>query len=222
MSGRLAWAIVLAALLIAGCEKPRDVAWSMGHFLVTPKEELLQIRSVAFIELTSPLADAPQAELLGQSLYDDLQHRRLFNVERISRDDFRCRSLSLDVNQPLELREMQQIRQALGCDAVVLGEMYHFQQYPRTRAGLHLRMVDLKNGKLLWCVKHTWDGSDKEVGLRIRRYWRENVRSEYESANEDLVLMSPRWFLKFVSHEAVSTLPTRDELMNPSPKATQD
>jgi hypothetical protein len=207
-------------IALTGCDKPRDVAWSMDHFVVHPPTELLQIKSVVFIELSSRLEDAPQAGQLSQSLADDLQHRGLFNVQRVARDDFRCRDLTLDVNQPLELREMQQIRQALGCDAVVLGEMDSFQQYPRTRAGLYLRMVDLKNGKLLWGVKHTWDGSDKEVAGRIRKFWRENVRGGFEPANEELVLMSPRWFLKFVSHEAVSTLPTRDELLKPP--ATSD
>jgi len=207
--------VLLTLLVLTGCDRPRDVAWSMDHFLVEPPAALMQIKSVAFIDVTSRLADAEQAKQLSQSLADDLQLRGLFNVQRVSRDDFRCRELTLDVNQPLELREMQQIRQALGCDAVVLGEMDHFQQYPRTRAGLYLRMVDLKNGKLLWGVKHTWDGSDKEVGRRIRKWWRENVRDDYEPARENLVQMSPRWFLKFISHEAVSTLPTRDELLKP-------
>jgi len=215
MNGRLR-VVALLALILAGCDTPRDVAWSMDHFLVNPPTELMQIKSVAFIELASPLADAKQAQQLNQWLYDDLQHRGLFNVQRISRNDFRCRELELDVNQPIGIREAQQIRQALGCDAVVLGELYHFQPYPRMQAGVNLRMIDLRNRTPLWGVKHTWDVSDKEVGRRIHKWWRENVRDDYEPANEDLVQMSPRWFLKFVSHEAVSTLPTRDELLRPA------
>jgi len=205
--------MTLLVLALVGCaEPPRDVAWSMDHYLASPAD-LMRISSVAFIELASPLADAELATQLGQSLHDDIQSRGLFSVQAVARDDFRCRELMLDVNRPLELREMQQIRQALGCDAIVLGELYHFQPYPRMGAGLHLRMVDLKNGKLLWGVKYTWNSSDKETFRRIQKYWRENVREGYEPAKEDMVLMSPRHFLKFVSHEAVSTLPTRDDLL---------
>jgi len=209
----LAIVVVLAAL--TGCaDNPPAAAWSMDHYLASPAE-LMRVRSVAFVELASPLADAPRAQLLGQSLYEDVQHRGLFSVQYVARDDFRCRSLPLDVNRQMDYRQMQQIRQALGCDAIILGEMSHFQQYPRARAGLHLCMVDLREGTVLWAVKHAWDGSDRETTRRIRKYWRENVRDGYEPANEDLVQMSPHWFLKFVSHEAVSTLPTRDELLRP-------
>lgn len=218
----VAASVLAAALIVAGCGsyEPKECPETLGFYLSSP-QDLARVRSVAFIELDSPLADEPRARQLSESVYEDLQKRNLFNVEFVTRDDFRCRQLPLDVNRPLDLRQMQQIRKALGCDAVVLGEMYHFQPYPRTRVAMQLRMIDLKNGKLVWGIKHTWDATDKDVNHRIHEYWEDEVRKGFEPAQEELVQMSPRWFLKFVSWEAVGTLPCSEDLLNPAapPKA---
>ena len=218
---RILFSLALLALLSGcACEKPCEPPSQPLSYYLSSQADLMRIQSVAFVELDSPLADVPRAKEASESLYEDLQQRNLFNVEYVQRKDFRCRELPLDVNEPLELRQLDQIRKALGCDAVVLGEMYHFQQYPRTKVALQLKMIDLKNGRLVWGVKHTWDGTDKEVAHRIHEYWEDQVRKGFEPADEDLVQMSPRWFLKFVSWESVGTLPTRDTLGQPPAKKT--
>jgi len=218
---RILHGLVLLALISGcACEKPCEPPRPPLSYYLSSQADLMGIQSVAFVELDCPLADVPRAKEASEALYEYLQQRNLFNVEYVQRKDFRCKELPLDVNEPLELRQLQQIRKALGCDAVVLGELYHFQQYPRTKVALQLKMIDLKNGRLVWGVKHTWDATEKEVAHRIHEYWEDQVRKGFEPADEDLVQMSPRWFLKFVSWEAVGTLPTRDTLGQPPAKTT--
>jgi len=71
---------------------------------------------------------------------------------------------------------------------------------------LRLSLIDLRNGKLLWAVDHTWDTADKETQERIKRYFKNEVRAGYQPLREDLVSISPIEFNKFVAYEIVQTL----------------
>jgi len=143
---------------------------------------------------------------MTRSLASAIQSKGLFHVDLIRRSDPVCRDLSLDHMGALRLDEIARMRDALGCDAVLLGRVSHFQPFPRMQLGLVVKLMDVRDGELLWGVEHVWDTTDQNTERRIRTYFHHEVRSGYEPMGYELVLKSPRAFERFIAHEVANTL----------------
>ena len=72
--------------------------------------------------------------------------------------------------------------------------------------GLRLKLVDLRDGRLLWALEQIWDNSDKTTEYRIKDYFQYQKRSGFAPLREQLVTVSPLEFIKFVSYEVAGTL----------------
>jgi len=72
--------------------------------------------------------------------------------------------------------------------------------------GLRLRLIDLRDGQLLWALEQIWDSADKTTEYRIRDYFRSQKRSGYAPLKEQLAVVSSLEFIKFVSFEVAETL----------------
>ena len=198
-----------AAACLTGCWVPPPPDEKIGFFLGS-RQDLRRTKRVVFVELTPFGTCPPQiAWDMTETLGHALQRRGLFRVDVVRRTDPMCRDLPLDRVEAFSIEDLAQIRKALGCDAVLLGNVSRFQPYPRMQLALYLRMIDLRHGKLLWGVDHTWDSTAVGTERRIRRYFHDEVREGYDPLGWELILKSPRAFEKFVAHEAAGTLPAR-------------
>jgi hypothetical protein len=81
-----------------------------------------------------------------------------------------------------------------------------FRPYPHMTIGLRLKLIDLRDGQLLWAIEQVWDSADKTTEYRIRDYFRSQKRSGYAPLHEQLAAVSPIEFIKFVSYEVAETL----------------
>jgi hypothetical protein len=72
--------------------------------------------------------------------------------------------------------------------------------------GLRLKLVDLRDGQLLWALEQIWDSSDKTTEHRIKSYFKYQMRSGFAPLREQLVAISPLEFIKFVAYEVAETL----------------
>ena len=215
---RRAERLLLAAMawIVSGCfvEPPREEE-PIG-FVLSSQRDVFRLRRVVFVELGADGGCEPGVAWdTTKALSSAIQGRRLFHVDLVRRTNPMCRDLALDQMGGMALDDLSRMRQALRCDAVLLGRVSHFQPFPRMQLGLVLKLMDLRDGKLLWGVEHVWDTTDRQVENRIRAYFRRYVRSGYEPMDHELVLKSPRAFERYIAHEVSRTLPSR-----PDPKAT--
>lgn len=200
-------------MLLAGCAKPPKI----GYYLSSPRS-LWRIRRVVFVELNAPNGYPRVAEETTDALFRALQDKQLFHVDVIARTDPACQDLPLESREAYTLEQLSAMRKSLGCDAILFGAVTGFQAYPRMRLGLYIRLLNLKDGSLVWAVDHHWDTTDKATERRIRRHFSSEMRSGYNPVRWRLGLLSPKSFQKFVADEVADTLPERPP---PRPQTTR-
>jgi len=104
------------------------------------------------------------------------------------------------------LEQILAIREALKCDGILLGTVTEFRPYPHMAVGLRLKLLDLRDGQLLWALEQIWDSADKTTEKRIKSYFKSEKRTGFAPLHEELVAVSPLEFIKFVSYEMAGTL----------------
>jgi hypothetical protein len=72
--------------------------------------------------------------------------------------------------------------------------------------GLRLKLLDMRDGQLLWALEQVWDSSDKTTKARTRNYYKAEKGTGFEPLNEQMATVSPIEYLKFVSYEVAETL----------------
>jgi hypothetical protein len=72
--------------------------------------------------------------------------------------------------------------------------------------GLRLKLLDLTDGQLLWGLEQVWDSADKSIQKRIKEYLKEQRKTGESELREELVVVSPMSFCKFVAYEVAGTL----------------
>lgn len=200
---------LLSAVLLSGCAAPCPPEDPIGYALPSA-HEVRRLGRVVFVELVGDAEVTPRtARQTTEALAHALQARQLFHVDVVDLHDPLCRDLPLARPDALTLAELSMIRRALGCDAVLFGRLYDVDTFPHMRMGLYLRLIDLKDGRLVWGVDHVWDSADRALARRVRRYFACEVRDGFDPAGHEIVFTSPRAFRRFVAYETAATLPSR-------------
>jgi len=195
-----------AALAAGGCQPPEPEICADINCLPPSPRELARLNRVVFVELDDASGHAGVARETTRALHESIQARRLFHVDVVWRDEPVCRDVPLDKREAFTLRDLAAIRQELRCDALLFGKITSFLPYPRMQMGLYLRLLDLKEGKLVWGLDHIWDMTDRVVERRAENFFKEHMRDLYGPANSSVLLMSPAAFQRFVAYEASRTL----------------
>ena len=142
---------------------------------------------------------------LTRAVTESLQKKHLFTVQAFERSDPAWQKLDLESVSSYSMEELLVIRKQLRADAVLYGSITRYHPYPHLMVGLHLKMVDLRSGKLLWAIEQIWDSTDKLVERRMKKFYKEHMPSSYEPMNWELLTTSPRAFNKFVVYEIAET-----------------
>ncbi len=193
----------LAAAAWSGCtQHPADIA----HYLSSP-QDLTRLRRVVFLELAG-LDSAPRvAGDMTVALAQAIQARRLFHVDVVSRQDPLCQTLSLDGRAGFTMEQLRDMRRAFKCDGIIIGQVRSFRPHPSMQVGLYLRLMDLRNGRLVWAIDNVWDTREKDTEERIHNFFNKQMRSGYRPIDWRVAMVSPKIFGKFVAFEAAHTLP---------------
>ncbi len=198
----------LLSLMSASCTRVgHSVILESGHYYVDPTADFPGIARVVVFELDNQSVHPDIGPLLTDALGRAFRKRHLFALRTIAPSDQEWRSLDLANVQSYTIEELSAIRKELGADAIVFGAVQQYQPYPHLLTGLHLKMVDLRKGRVVWAMEQIWDSSDKLIELRMKRYFDSEMRSGYEPLNWQVFLTSPRAFDKFVAAEVARTLP---------------
>lgn len=208
MRPKQAIVIMVVVGLLAGCGlRYRPATPVMGNYYLNPQRNISSVSKAVVVELENFSSQPEAARRFTDALCEALGKRGLFGLEVIYRSDELYRSLQLDSAEWWDLEKLAAIRQATGADAVVTGAVTEYRPYPHTAAGLKVRLVDLRNGELLWAIQQVWDSSDRAVEQRMRYFFQSQMRDDYEPLNWRLAVMSERHFRKFVAYETARTLP---------------
>jgi hypothetical protein len=142
------------------------------------------------------------------ALVEHIQERRLFQRIVETPVEGADGAPLISGSRPLSLKDLSQIRRQTDCDSVLLGTITSFSSYPNLKIGLHLRLVDLRDSRILWAIQQIWDSSDKATQERIERYFHDKLGESYDPLRWRLATVSPAAFETFVAYEVAQTLPS--------------
>lgn len=202
----LAAVLALTVCLTLGCESRRADKPAADFYYLNPNKKLTTIGRVAIVELENDSSYPDISADITGSLFRALQKRQVFGLTIIRRDDPSWRGLQLDGESTYNLDQIRAIHETLKCDGVLIGTVTEYKPYPHMAVGLRLKLLDMRDGRLLWALEQIWDSSDKTTRARTKDYFKAEKGTGFEPLNEQLAAVSPIEFLKFVSYEVADTL----------------
>ncbi len=178
-------------------------------FYLNPDRDLSVVGRVALVEMSSDSSHPQISTDVTEALFLALQKKQIFGLTVVSRQDPSWRSLQMDRQSHYNLEQLLATRKALKCDAILIGTITEYQPYPHLAIGLRMKLIDLKDGDLLWGLEQVWDAADKATERRIRSYLQREMRSDSAALSQQLVAVSSLKFVKFVAYEVAETLQPR-------------
>ncbi|MCD4823774.1 MAG: hypothetical protein K8S55_04150 [Phycisphaerae bacterium] len=197
------WVLLPVLVLAAGCElteKPPQLN------IYRNDRGIKHVSRVVFVQLADDVGYPAIAQRMTETLCDTMQRQGRFHVDIVPATHSDLRDLDMIKREPYTIAELISIRKSLRCDAILFGRMSSYRPYPGTQIGLFLRLVDLKDGELIWAVDDVWDTTDRKVAKRIKRFYFDEMRDTYDPAKAEMGIMSTSGFQKFVSYEIVETM----------------
>jgi len=208
--------LLLPLGFLSGCGALESIPpEEVGHYYINPNTDFADISKVAVLEIESEFSRDYLSGRLTDSISQALQKQHLFSVVTISPDDPDWRRLAVgdDDLSSYSIRQLDAIRSQLKVNAVIYGNITEYRPYPHMLMGLRLKMLDLRDGKLLWAMEQVWDSTDKRVEERMKYFFKTNMRDGYEPIGWQLLVTSPRAFNKFVVHEVSQTFGEANEYL---------
>ncbi len=198
---------MVAALLVllCGCETQSDSRVANSYYL-DPHKDLRRLGRVALVELDNQSTYPEISADVTQALFLAVQKEQVFGVTVVRRQDPGRPVLPADLEAPGTLQQLPALRESLQCNGLLMGVVTEYQPYPHMVIGLRLKLLDLTDGQLLWGFEQVWDGADKSVQKRIETYFGKEQRPESDPLRQELVVVSPLNFVKFVAYEVAGTL----------------
>lgn len=197
---------LLLGTLQCGCESPHENGGMANSFYLNPYKNLGNLGRVALVELQDSSGHPQISADLTDALFVALQKKQFFGLTVVRQDDPDWRSLQQSLDSLQALKQLLTIRDTLKCNGVLIGTITEYTPYPHMSIGLRLKLIDLADGQLVWGLEQVWDGSDRKIQKRIRRYFSGDLRLGPVPLEEDLVLVSPLKFGRFIAHEVAETL----------------
>jgi hypothetical protein len=207
--------ILLMPIILSACQFQRINPTMPEFYYLNPDKDLSSVGRAALVELNNDSGYPQIPTDVTEALFQSFQKRQLFSLAVVRQNDPAWRSLQLEspyqtqsmkVPPTYSLEQLLSMRKTLKCDAVLIGTITQFKPYPHMVIGLRLKLVDLRDGRLLWALEQVWDSSDKATEYRIESYFQYQLRSGYAPLREQLVAVSPLEFIKFVAYEVAATL----------------
>ncbi|MHC4132008.1 MAG: hypothetical protein ACYSSP_11215 [Planctomycetota bacterium] len=206
MNKRISLLIICWLMVMSGCVIYTEQEPLSQFYYRNPKKDLSTIGRVALVELTNNSTQPKVSSSITLALYEAIQKKQLFSLSIIDEEHPAWRSLQLDENTSYSYQQLADIKKALKCDAIIFGTVTDYHPYPHMTMGLSLKLIDLRDGQLVWAVEEIWDTSDKRTEYRIERYFNMNTRSGLMPIHKELMAISPIKFQKFVAYEIAETL----------------
>ncbi|HNY79328.1 MAG: hypothetical protein RBS72_05885 [Sedimentisphaerales bacterium] len=198
-------AAVVVAALQGGCESPQNGNGMAGSFYLNPYKDLANLGRIALVELDNNSGHPQISADLTEALFVALQKKQVFGLTIVHQDNPDWRGLQQNLDSLQALRQLLATRETLKCNGLLVGTVTEYTPYPHMSLGLRLKLLDLTDGQLIWGLEQVWDSSDRDIQKRIKRYFKDDLRTGFASLREELVVVSPLKFGKFVAYEVAET-----------------
>ncbi|MCL5282334.1 MAG: hypothetical protein M1376_20805 [Planctomycetes bacterium] len=176
-----------------------------GSYYLSPHKDLHRIGRVALVEIAGTSDDPQIAAALTEALFLEAQKKQVFGVTVVRRSAPAWQELQENLDSSQTLRQLATAREALNCNGLLVGTLTEYRPYPHMAVGLRLKLLDLTDGQLLWGMEQVWDSSDRSTQKRIKAYLKEDRKAGHSPLREELVIVSPLNFCKFVAYDVAST-----------------
>lgn len=197
--------LLLLPIILSGCQLNDLSEPQTDFYYISPYKDLSHVGRVALVELENK-SNYPQISTdATEAIFLALQKKQIFGLTVVRQDDPEIRKLQLDSADTYTLTQLFAVRKTLQCNAVLAGTITEYRPYPHMTLGLHLRLLDLRDGKLLWALEQVWDSADRTTEARIKKYLEHEMRSNLAQLPEQLVAVSSLRFMKFVGYEVAET-----------------
>ncbi len=198
--------LLLLLVLLPGCRFRDTYIPRADGFYLNPDKDLHVVGRVAIVELDNDSSYPQVSADVTEALFVALQKKQVFGLTVVRQQDPAWRALQMDLDSTYDLEQLVTTRKTLKCDAILVGTVTEYRPYPHLAMGLRMKLIDLKDGELLWALERVWDAADKATERRIKSYLQRRVRSDPASLDEQLVVVSSLQFVKFVAYEVGETL----------------
>lgn len=196
---------VLLLMILPGCSS-NDSQKTKINFYLNPDGDTSTIGRATLVGLDNK-SGFPQISVdVTEAMSLALQKNQLFGLNVIRQEDPAWNELQLDVNNEYTLEQLSLIRKNIKSDALMIGTVTTFKPYPQMAIGLRLKLIDLRNGQLLWALEQIWDTTDKITADRIKKYYKDSNLFTSPTLQEKIGTISSLKFVKFVTYEAAETL----------------
>jgi hypothetical protein len=198
--------VICLLVLLTGCQFNGASKPIPNSFYINPRADFYTLGKVAILELYNNSSFPQVSTDVTDALFMALQKKQLFGLFMVRRDDPAWRGLQLDADLKYSLEQLSAMRRTLNCNAILIGTITQYEPYPHMLIGLRIKLVDLRDGEILWALEQVWDSADKSAESRIKDYFKTQLHSKFTSLNEQLITVSPIEFIKFVAYEAAETV----------------
>lgn len=211
--------LLLLTFFLPACQFQRIEPPMPEYYYLNPDKHLSTVGRTALVELDNNSSYPQVSTDVTEALFQALQKKQPFGLAIVRQNEPAWRSLRPNLNSDSQtqgtappipptytLDQLIAIRKTLKCDAVLTGTITQYKPYPHMVIGLRLKLLDLRDGQLLWALEQIWDTSDKTTEYRIKQYFEYQMRSGYAPLREQLVAVSPLEFIRFVTYEVSATL----------------
>jgi hypothetical protein len=179
---------LMGIFLACGCSISKPVSQPQVQFYLDKTADFASIGKVAVLELEDESVSSPDlGKTLTRTLADTLGKKQLFSIRTVYRTDPEWKGLNLDQAQSLSSQAMSQIQKQLKVDAILIGTISRYRSYPQLLAAMRFKLLDLRNGKLLWAMENVWDSTDKNTEERIKQFFDTQMRTGYQPMNWQFV-----------------------------------
>jgi hypothetical protein len=101
------------------------------------------------------------------------------------------------------------IKESVACDAILFPKLTQFRPYLPIAIGWNLKLVECKDGRILWSTDETFDSGDGAVANAARQYYHDHLNQPEPLSDSRSILSSPRRFGQYTLQSLFSTLPAR-------------
>ncbi len=99
------------------------------------------------------------------------------------------------------------VRDATGCDAVVIGRVEQFDGFHPVSLGASVHLVSCQDGAVLWSAQLQLDGRRQDVQIDIESWWKRNAGQQATAVNGwKSVLSTPRDFCRYAGDRLAWTI----------------
>jgi hypothetical protein len=197
------WFILSLAIASTGCSR-HGLSASSGQYY--SRANLSTIKTICLVELHNNTTYPQISSDVTDSLYQTLQKKQLFSLSLLRQTDTTWRNLEIRPGSAYTLEQLLAARKMLGVDAILVGTVTSYTPYPHMAMGLQLKLIDLRDGQVVWAVEQIWDAADKTTEERIKKYFEQQLRSGFSPLGGQLASLSSINFIRFVTYDATEAL----------------